>query len=230
MDGDAPPFLRCRGVRVPDDPEVIKPRTRRLLRSGAYETKEADAVRRLVKRGETVLEAGGGIGFMSSHLIRNCKAARVVSFEANPRMIPFIRRVHEATGVEGAEVRNALLSPEGGPPLPFYVREEFDASSLDPDRPANIPVTAVEDVPRAVLGEVFDEVRPDVLVCDIEGAEADLVPHMPLDGLRLAVLELHPQWIGKAGVRAVFDAMAAAGLTYFPKASQAKVVAFRRDW
>ena len=149
---EAPALLRCRGVLVPDDPAVIGPRTRRLLRSGDYEAKEADAVRRLVRHGETVLEVGAGIGFMSSHLVRNCGADRVVSFEANPRLIPFIARVHAATGVEGIEVRNAVLSPEAGPPLPFHVRAEFDASSLDPLRPAGIPVVAVEAVPRAVLG------------------------------------------------------------------------------
>jgi hypothetical protein len=69
-----------------------------------------------------------------------------------------------------------------------------------------------------------------VLVCDIEGAEAELLPAGDWSGLRAAVVELHPQWIGQAGVQAVFDAMQRAGLTYFPRASQAKVVTFRKGW
>ena len=48
--------------------------------------------------------------------------------------------------------------------------------------------------------------------------------------LRVAIIELHPQWIGQSGVQAVFDAMSKAGLTYFPKASESKVVTFRKDW
>jgi len=44
-----------------------------------------------------------------------------------------------------------------------------------------------------------------------------------------AVVELHPQWIGQSGVQAVFDAMHKAGLTYFPRLSQSKVVTFKKD-
>ncbi|MGR3541711.1 MAG: FkbM family methyltransferase [Hasllibacter sp.] len=225
-------YWTCRGIKVPNDPVVVGARTRRLLRTDAYEQKEAEAVLSQVRGGDTVLEIGAGLGFMSSLLAARCGAARVVSYEANPRMIPFVRRTHAANGVsDRCEVRHALLAPGGGPPLPFYVREEFDASSLDPDRPETIPVIAVEDVPRADADEAFAEIRPDVLVCDIEGAEAQLLPALPLRGLRLAVVELHPQWIGREGVAAVFGAMAAAGLTYFPRASQAKVVVFRGgDW
>jgi hypothetical protein len=85
-------------------------------------------------------------------------------------------------------------------------------------------------VPQRPLAEALAEARPTVLVCDIEGAEATLLPEGDWSCLRLAVIELHPQWIGQAGVQAVFDAMHRAGLTYFPKASEGKVVTFRRGW
>ncbi|HID08424.1 MAG TPA: FkbM family methyltransferase, partial [Armatimonadetes bacterium] len=39
-----------------------------------------------------------------------------------------------------------------------------------------------------------------------------------------------PQWIGQKGVQAVFDVLQSAGLTFFPKTSNKKVVAFLRDW
>lgn len=69
-----------------------------------------------------------------------------------------------------------------------------------------------------------------MLICDIEGAEVDVIPEMDLSGVRAAIIELHPQWIGSKGVAAVFNAMMQAGLVYFPKWSNAKVVTFRRDW
>ena len=60
--------------------------------------------------------------------------------------------------------------------------------------------------------------------------EAELLPEMDLTGLRAAVIELHPQWIGPEGVNAVFGALMGAGLAYYPKLSTQKVVTFRRAW
>lgn len=115
MDGTGArsPFLLSRGLRIPKHPQITIGRIRGALRDGTYERKECDAVTRVVRPGDRVLELGGGIGYVS-----------------------------------------ALL----------------------------------------------------------------------------AVIELHPRWIGQSGVQAVFDTMHRAGLTYFPKASEGKVVTFRRGW
>jgi hypothetical protein len=70
--------------------------------------------------------------------------------------------------------------------------------------------------------------RPDVLICDIEGAEEMVLPLLDLSGLRAAIVELHPQYIGLRGVQKVFDAMNGGGLVYNPRRSNAKVVTFSR--
>ena len=226
MTGD---FIESRGVLVPKDPILNSGGVRPSLRRGTYERKEVDAAERVVRRADRVLELGAGIGFMSSYLCAVRKVAHVTSYEANPALIPYIRRMHAANGATQAVVHNALVTPDGGPPLPFHIRESFLASSLDrADDPDSVTDTVL--VPQRALPQVLEQVRPSVLICDIEGAEAALLPAGDWSGLRLAIIELHPQWIGPKGVRAVFDAMHGAGLTYFPKASDAKVVTFRRDW
>ena len=78
--------------------------------------------------------------------------------------------------------------------------------------------------------KVFADLTPTVLICDIEGAEVDLIPALPLNNLRAAIIELHPQWIGPAGVNKVFSAFMQAGMAYYHRGSQNKVVAFRREW
>ena len=88
----------------------------------------------------------------------------------------------------------------------------------------------MEHVEVRAVNEELARVAPTVLICDIEGAEADLLPAADLSGLRAAIVEVHPQWIGQAGVQAVFDAMNRGGLSYFPKASEGKVVTFRKGW
>lgn len=232
MDGDAAPrtpFIRSRGLKIPKHPQLTTGRVRGALREGTYERKECDAVMRVVRRGDRVLELGGGIGYMSTLLSVKKKVDRIVSYEANPALIPYIRSVHEANDVTNVDLRNALLSPEAGAPVPFYIRRNFLGSSMDraadPDS-----ITEEVQIDRHALAPVLEELRPEVLVCDIEGAEADLLPAGDWSCLRAAVIELHPQWIGQAGVQAVFDAMQRAGLTYFPKASEAKVVTFRKGW
>lgn len=223
------PYLRSRGLRVPKHPELTVGRTRAALKEGTYERKECDAVMRVVNEGDTVLELGAGMGYMSTLLSVKKKVAKVLSFEANPQMIPYIKSMHDANGVENAEVRNQLLSPEAGEAVPFYVRKNFLASSMDGEIDKD-QIVGEDLIERAVLGDVLAELNPNVLVCDIEGAEADLLPAGDWSGLRCAVIELHPQWIGQKGVQAVFDAMQKGGLTFFPKASEGKVVTFMKNW
>ena len=220
--------ITSRGVRIPKDARVVTGRARRNLRAGTCERKESDAVLRMVRPGDRVLELGAGIGYMSALIATQTQAAAITAFEANPALLPFIAEVHRADGVTTATVETALPAAEAGPPRPFHIREDFLASSLDRDAAGGVVETVA--VPVRAVGDVLAEVRPDVLVCDIEGAEAELLPAADWSGLRAAVVELHPQWIGQAGVQAVFDAMQRAGLTYFPRASERKVVAFRRGW
>lgn len=232
MDGSGAtrsPYITSRGLKIPKHPELTTGRVRGALRDGLYERKECDAVMRVVNEGDTVLELGGGIGYMSTLLSVKKKVKRVVSYEANPTLIPYIHSVHAANNVENVEVRNALLSPRAGKPVPFYIRQNFLGSSMDGSIDPDSIVETVE-IDKHGISPVLKDVKPDVLVCDIEGAEAELLPSGDWSGLRAAVIELHPQWIGQAGVQAVFDAFQKAGLTYFPKASEAKVVTFLKGW
>lgn len=218
--------IRSRGVAFPINPQFIRGPLRGSLRKGTYESREADAVLRIVRDGDRVLELGGGIGFMSTFIALFRKVERIEVFEANPRLVPYIRSVHALNGITNAAVHHALLGPADGQ-ADFYLRRNILASSLDPDAG---PVTEAVQVPVREARRTVADLRPTVLVCDIEGAEAALIPQLDLTTLRAAVIELHPQWIGPEGVNAVFRAFMDAGLAYSARASRNKVVAFRRSW
>jgi len=227
---DKPKFIRSRGLKFPYDPRVINRKRRRLLHDDAYEQKESEAVLRQIRPQDMVLELGAGMGYMSTLMAKKLGVKQVHAFEANPAMIPYIRSVHAANGVENVTVHNALLGAEDGA-VTFYVRGDFVASSMEDNLgDKHGGVIARETVPVRPVSQVMEEIQPTALVCDIEGAEADLLPLMDLGGVRVAIVELHPQVFGQAGTAKVFAAMAAAGLTYFPRTSNAKVVTFRRDW
>lgn len=230
MDGAASQgFIRSRGMKFPKNPDILRPFVRRLLRQDIYEHKESEAIRRMAQDGDRVLEIGGGIGYMSTLVATKKAVQEVHTFEANPRLIPYIREVHAANNVTNVTVTNALLADSDGPPVDFHIRKNFLGSSMDRDSDPNT-IIATEKVPQKNIHAVLNTLRPDLLICDIEGAEAHLLPLCDFSGLRTAVVELHPQWIGQSGVQAVFDTFHRAGMTYFPKASAAKVVTFRRGW
>ncbi len=226
----APEFIRSRGIRLPNDPRIIDQKRRRALRQGNYERREVEAVKAMVRPDDVVIELGAGMGYMSTFMAKNRKVGEVHAFEANPAMIPYIQSVHAANDVTNVQLHNAILGPRKGT-AKFYVRENFLASSLEEDpKGVNSPVTHIEEIEVRNIKATFKDISPSFLVCDIEGAEADVLPNADLSSLRGAVIELHPQWIGQKGVQAVFTALQDAGLTFFPKTSNKKVVTFLKGW
>lgn len=216
-----------RGLKFPRDMEVLKPRIASSLRRGLYETKEGDAVLRVIQPDDVVLELGGGLGYISTLVAKKSQAAHVHVYEADGTLADYIRRVHSANEIENATVHHAVLGKRKGT-RDFHVRGNILASSTDETNGDGVLRTETVDVVNA--GQQTRAIKPTVLVCDIEGGEAELLPDMDLSTLRAAVIELHPQWIGPEGVNAVFGALMAAGLAYYPKLSDQKVVTFRRAW
>ncbi|QUJ77870.1 FkbM family methyltransferase [Sulfitobacter albidus] len=234
MDGSPPPnqknpYVVCNGIRFPKDGHFITGRIRGALRKNAYEAKETEAVLRVVREGDTVIELGAGIGYMSSLIASKRKVTAVHSFEANPALIPYIQSVHAANELDNCHITHAILGARKGR-ADFYARANVLSSSLSPlegDTPEKVQKVSV-DVLNAK--QTFRDTGANVLVCDIEGAEADLLPALDLSKLRAAVIELHPQIVGPEGINKVFRAMMDGGLAYYARGSTNKVVSFRRAW
>lgn len=223
------PFVMSKGMKFPKDGHFITGKLRAALRDNRYEAKEADCVLKLVRDGDTVIELGAGIGFMSTLVATRRKIKGVFAFEANPSLIPYIESVHAANALTNAHVTHAILGKRAGS-TDFYVRDNLLSSSMEPlegDTPDKTQKVKVDVLNAA---HVFKEINPSILIADIEGAEATLLPQMDLSGLRGAMVELHPQYIGPEGVNAVFRAFMDAGLAYYARGSTHKVVCFRRAW
>lgn len=220
-----PSHITSHGVAFPTDLPPMMRKTRRLLEADEYEEKESRAALKAVRKGDRVVELGAGMGYMSSIVAKNCAPAEVHAFEANPALIPCIKRVHSENDIDCATVHHALLGPEAGEAT-FYVRKNFVASSMLPD-PAE-SVVSQHQVPVLPARDAIAALKPDVLICDIEGAEEMVLPLLDLTEVRVAIVELHPQYIGQTGVQTVFRAMDAAGLVYNARRSNGKVVTWSR--
>lgn len=220
-------FIMSRGMKFPRHPEIMQGKIRRMLRRGVYERKESEAALRVVRAGDVVVELGGGIGYMSTLVATKRKIESVHVFEANANLIPYMKQVHEVNGVTNAHVTNAILGPRKGK-VDFYIREPMLGSSMEVLEGEVDPPSVKVDVLNAKT--TFKDIGATVLICDIEGAEVDLIPSIDLTGLRAAIIETHPQWIGPEGIQKVFRAFMDAGLTYYHRGSEGKVVAFRNRW
>ncbi len=223
MTNGEPEIIESRGVRVPFDPEIITPVIERPLRRGRYELGELLAIRGSVRQGDRVLELGTGIGMVSTLAAQVVGVERVVSYEANPRLLPFIGEVHRLNDVvEKVEVRNALVTRGNAPPtLPFHLRGDFWASSLSAGPQ---PFNEIIDVPTEDFDKVLLDFQPTVILADIEGAELDLFEGASLRGVRCVTVEIHPRIYGAGGVKRFFDTMSQHGYAYWPKVSRGGTV------
>ncbi len=221
--------LIAAGVRVPLDRRIVTPPIETALRSGGYESDETRSLPDVVRAGDRVLELGAGMGFVSTILAKRTKAAKIVAMEANPQLIPFIRRVHEMNGVDRVEILNGVASvdpaPKRGAKATFYARPDFWMSSLSPEPYA---YDRTYDVPVVSLDALLRRNEINMIVCDIEGGEVALLPEADLSGVDRVYVEVHDHLTGLSGVKALFDALSDKGFAYDLRHSCGSVVLFTK--
>lgn len=220
-----PETLRIHDLLVPFFPRIITRRIEKPLRAGRYEKGEIQALRALLRPGDRVLELGGGLGLVSAAAALHPGVEAVWTVEANPELIPVIEKTHALNGVRGATVIHGVADGAGGGVAPFYLRRDFWASSMEPD---SRPYERVVQVPRIGLGDLIARVRPDVLVCDVEGAELELLSGTDLSTLRALAVELHPKVYGSEAAARLMRRLDDGGLRLLPARRRTSVRSFER--
>ena len=226
-------FLRSslpfHGIRVPFDGFHLGRTTWttfKFVYRGDYEEPEVKALLGLVRKGDRLLELGGGLGIVSGVAAKGADNAPLLIFEANPKLIPHIKTLHKLNGLTNTEIRNQLVFPKADPQgRTFFVHNSFGASSIVQHQ----KVAAKVEVPVVAFSDVVAEFRPDVLICDIEGAEAELFDGIDLSGFRAAVIEIHPTLVPADKVKRVFETCLSAGLAPRVDLFGGTVVAFERQ-
>jgi FkbM family methyltransferase len=217
-DGQRTSFV-YQGVKLEIPNALLTDRLRDAFERGYYEAAEAEHVPGILQDGERVLEIGAGIGFVSTIAALTGKASKVIAVEANPALIPAIKRNHELNHVD-ADVYNEILSAEEGVGH-LHVHPDFWASSLTDWEGAR----RVE-VRKTSLQRRLEEWRPTLIIVDIEGGEATLFDGVDLKGVSRIMLELHQEGIGRRGMKHVFDVLSAQGFHYDQWHSCKDVVTF----
>lgn len=213
------------GVVVPEDERVLTPAIRQAMLAGQFEAEEAAQIPHIVRPGDRALEIGAGIGFISTLLARQPQMRSVIAVEANPNLLDYMGRLHARNEVHGVRRVNAALTNTSATSATFYLRRDFWMGSLSAEPNAFV---ATVEVPTMHFDTLLREEAIDLIVCDVEGAEADIFEGADLSGVDRIFVETHDHVTGLSGVRRLFATMHAQGFVYDPRHSTGSVVLFQR--
>ena len=218
----------CHGIQVPDS-FAVEPRwLKRKINNGRYEKEEIAGALRLVGADDRVLECGAGIGIVGTTIAHNRRPQKMLSFEANPNMIPVVEATYKHNKVDDiiSVIHGALMSGNDAPKtIDFNISKRFAFSSIDmPQREISETVT----VPVHNFEDVKKYFKPTVLLMDIEGGELGFLEGADLSGINAVVMEFHPDVYGQDGMARCKEILTKAGFEPLPRKSTETVWAAQR--
>jgi len=140
---------------------------------GTYEPQIVDACFGLIRDGESVLDIGANVGFISLDLIARCNAAgkaiSVAAFEPQPELARKIEISRLANAYENLSVWNLLLGDEDGTRELFIPAHAIHASVIsrsDDAESVTCPIRRLDG-----MLDTGDVPAPALIKIDVEGAE-----------------------------------------------------------
>ncbi len=215
-------------------PRGAPPGPRKQLIRGTYEKAERELVGKWLPADLATIELGGSYGIVS-YTIRKALApdARLVVVEANPGLIETCRANLALAGpMDRTSIIAAALAYDDAETVRFSVTEAHHTSHVT-DR-ADTAAGTIE-VPAITLSDLLAREGIDgafSLVCDIEGAELELLRNETeaLKSCACMVMELHPLAFRSAGssLHEVMTRIEDAGLEIVDQREQVIVACPRR--
>ncbi len=187
------------GVRV-TVPAQAGTELRYQLMRGRYENDEAQAVRKFLGKGMSVIELGGSLGVMSK-VIRSAigSTGTHLVVEANPALIPICsNNALDPSCNTKTTVINAAAA-YGSDTITFQFGHNAHVGRIGGG--ANGGGVSVKTTTLSALADMLDRNAPFCLVCDIEGAEYDVfeLETAVFERLQYAIVEIHPDIFKESG-------------------------------
>lgn len=204
----------------------------RALTGGNYEDRERRIAIALIRPTDRVLEVGTAVGVVAMTAAATVGPANVMTYDANPAIVADARRNFAANGMSGIAanvgvMRNRSRWSASELEIDFFVARDFWGSRLAaaPDSP---DIVGVVKVPLVCLERKIAEHRANVLICDIEGGEADLLDGADLGPIRLILMEIHYGTAGRQRLNDMIRYLVATGFDIdFDHSGQGVVVLAR---
>lgn len=189
--------------------DIPESETKAFLCSGCYEAEERSAVPKYVKPELPVIELGGCIGVVACITDRLLIAPRIHRVvEANPGAICHLERSRKRNRCT-FEIINAAIA-YGAEQLTFHPSSNLWSSSMV--RTGDMPSVTINAIR---LAELVRDLDTFTLICDIEGAECEMVRN-EAQVLRKAdtiILETHSRFVGEGPNRVMMATLREIGFT-----------------
>jgi FkbM family methyltransferase len=191
------------------DPARVPENVVYLLLSNLYEESERKALKKFLDADIPVVELGACFGVVSCIANRRLRRPQDhVVVEANPALLPLLKENRERNGCSFKIVHGAMA--HGTERVTFNVSENVLASGLHQKGQRAV------DVPAVTLERLLDDhgFARATLVCDIEGAELELVQYeLTTLSKRIAaiIMETHERLVGEKLTRRMFARLKSAG-------------------
>ena len=212
------------GFQFEVDKSVMNARVRSQVYRGVYEMSKFVIADALMRPGDRVLELGAGLGLVTVLAASRCGRDAVVSFEAVPRNADLIRRNLALNNVS-ADVRARAIGHVDGT-IDFFVAADAISSSTNTVR-GDTGMTKIT-VPCDNIQVVMAQVRPNVLLIDVEGTETDIVPLIDLSEVRAIMIQIHGDVVDDTTASNIMRTFLAAGLQHLHMCSIGNIWAFER--
>jgi FkbM family methyltransferase len=184
----------------------VSPRMRYVMCRG-YESEDADLLARVLTPDDSVLEAGGAVGFLAIYSMKILGVRNYCLVEANPRLLSAISRNFALNGLKCPHVVNAAVVDTDGK-VSFGVNRDFWSSSMISRSGQEMLV----EVPGQSLLSLIAALpfQPNTLIMDIEGGEA-AIPCEHFSPFHKIVMETHRKLVGNDRIDALLQSLARSG-------------------
>jgi FkbM family methyltransferase len=201
--------IRIAGLRFSVDAPSISTAHKSTLFFGLHEIDERALLQRWLPKNLPLVEFGGGLGVVSCIANRLLERRdRHIVVEANPYLLDLLT-TNKKLNRAGFQILNRALS-YGAETATFSIDSSFVGSRVAGPNAAMVSVatTSLEDI---LNQSGFEQCS---VVCDIEGAEIQLVEH-ELEVIKRRVpfllIELHPYAVGQERVDRMVESLRDAG-------------------
>ena len=207
--GRPSPYARLDGCTFGLDSAMISPTLKYLLLTGKHEAPERTLIRRHLDPSLPLVELGGALGVVSC--VANAMLhdpTRHVVVEANPELLPVLEANRRRNGRAFSVLHRAV--GYGSPTIRFPVSSDVLASSTFISGSSTVEVQTTS---LAAILQAHNFSRC-TLVCDIEGAEVDLVREegsVLRESVNALIMEVHDRVVGQEACEAMFQSLNSLG-------------------
>jgi len=153
-----------------------------------------------------IVEFGGGLGIAATIINKHKAPCQHICFEVNPQARAYCQHVASLNHI-ALDLRSQALG--SGEATTFYLCDDYVKSGFTKPEGAT-PYQEIH-VETASMGDVIADHKPDVVICDIEGAEDDFIDPHKMAGISSVMIELHPHIYGQDKTNEIKQRFISAG-------------------